>query len=156
MTVTPLSDDQARELLSQARLAAEHAYAPYSEFHVGAALLTASGEIYRGVNVENASYGLTMCAERVALGKAVSEGLRSFSAIAVWATRMPNGAVTPCGACRQVMGELMGASGQVILSDAETGAPRRFTMAQLLPEAFGLPAERYTGSNTPGDAPLHG
>lgn len=127
----------AEALLEQARLAAENAYAPYSDFPVGAALLAENGEIYRGVNVENASFGLTLCAERTAIVKAVSEGQTRFQAIAVWASRRPHGSVTPCGACRQVMAEFLQPDTPVILSDAETGQIQSMTLSELLPKAFG-------------------
>ncbi|HHY59602.1 MAG TPA: cytidine deaminase, partial [Clostridia bacterium] len=88
------------DLLAAAQEASRRAYAPYSRFPVGAALLTADGQVFTGCNVENASYGLTICAERVAVAKAVSEGYKDFQALAVWAaTEEP---VSPCGACRQV------------------------------------------------------
>ena len=93
---------QFRKLLATAKKAQRRAHAPYSKFHVGAALLTKSGKVYTGCNVENASYGLTICAERVALTKAVSEGHRQFKAIAVVA---PSASLSPCGACRQVLAE---------------------------------------------------
>jgi cytidine deaminase len=89
------------ELIRQAAEARRHAYAPYSDFPVGAALLGTSGRVYAGCNIENVSFGLTVCAERVALFKAVSEGERRFRAVAV----VTSTGVTPCGACRQVLSE---------------------------------------------------
>src|SRR5689334_19893531 len=100
-------ENLARQLIETAKQAAEKAYAPYSRFPVGAALLTSSGEIITGVNVENVSYGLTICAERSAVATAISQGHLQFEAIAVWAPEKLNGAVTPCGACRQVLAEFM-------------------------------------------------
>ena len=95
-----------RDLVGLARAARAKAHAPYSRFKVGAALRTREGEIVTGCNVENASYGLTLCAERVAVFKAVSEGLRRFDAIAVIAdSRRPT---APCGPCRQILWELCG------------------------------------------------
>ncbi len=132
-----LAQSLAEMLLGQAKLAAEKAYAPYSEFPVGAALLTQDGQVITGVNVENASYGLTLCAERTALVKAVSEGKRDFQAIAVWATRRPHGAVTPCGACRQVMAEFLKPQTPVIMNDPQTAALKQLALQTLLPEAFG-------------------
>jgi cytidine deaminase len=89
------------ELIRQAAESRRQAYAPYSDFQVGAAVLGASGRVYTGCNVENVSFGLTVCAERVALFKAVSEGERHFRALAV----VTSTGVTPCGACRQVLSE---------------------------------------------------
>jgi len=100
-----------RLLLDEARKAAKKAYAPYSRFKVGAAVLAADGRIFFGCNVENASYGLSMCAERNAVAKAVSEGARDFEAIAVCADT--TGPVTPCGACRQVRSAGPAAAGVV-------------------------------------------
>ena len=117
-------------LLDTARKACEKAYAPYSQFPVGAALLTESGEVVTGVNIENVSYGLTICAERAAVAAAVSLGYRKFSAIAVYATARPNGHVTPCGACRQVLGEFMKPDAPVIMAN------KSMTLGDLLPEAF--------------------
>jgi cytidine deaminase len=129
MTDRP-TDAQLVELARQAR---ERAYAPYSRFLVGAALLARSGRVYSGCNVENASYPLCMCAERTALFKAVSEGEQDFEAIAVVTV---TGAM-PCGACRQVLREFGGPSGdlRVIVADLE-GDNRTFTIDQLLPEGF--------------------
>jgi cytidine deaminase len=109
------------------------AYVPYSKFRVGAAVLTKDGEIIRGCNVENASYGLTNCAERTALFKAISEGYREFAGIAVIADT--EGPVSPCGACRQVMVELCPPDMKVFLSNLK-GAIQETTVADLLPGAF--------------------
>lgn len=121
------------ELLQIAKDAKTRAYAPYSNFRVGAALLTVDGEIYSGVNVENASYGLTNCAERTAIFKAVSEGERYFKAIAV-ASDSEN-FITPCGACRQVMMELGGKDLDVIISK-NNGEIRILKLEELLPLSF--------------------
>jgi cytidine deaminase len=123
-----------RKLIAAAKAAQRNAHAPYSKFRVGAALLTKSGKVYTGVNVENASYGLTNCAERVAVGKAVSEGHRKFQAIAVVA---PSAALSPCGACRQVLAEF----GECIVICADSRNTRRLRihlLSELLPHAFKL------------------
>ena len=137
-----ISAEQAQVLLNAAQAAAENAYAPYSDFPVGAALLTTNGAILTGVNVENASFGLTLCAERTALAKAISEGHRDFQAIAVWASRRPHGSVTPCGACRQVMAEFLLPQTPVVLTDESNGQLRILSMTELLPEAFGPAIQR--------------
>lgn len=118
------------DLVAQALVARERAYAPYSHYRVGAALLTAEGEIVLGCNVENAAYPATICAERVALTAAVAHGRRDFLAIAV-ATRDGG---TPCGTCRQVMAEL-GPQMAVYISD-DQGRFRETSVAKLLPDAF--------------------
>jgi cytidine deaminase len=118
------------DLIAKAMEARKKAYAPYSHFAVGAALLAKSGRVYTGCNVENASYGLSICAERTAVFKAVSEGERDFEAIAVVTEK----GVTPCGACRQVLMEF-GEDIQVIVAD-EAGEYRVFGLQELLPEAF--------------------
>jgi cytidine deaminase len=125
-----MTDDELVALAAQAR---RHAYAPYSHFAVGAALLAKSGRVYTGANVENASYGLSVCAERVAVWKAVAEGERAFTAIAV----VTENGVSPCGACRQVLAEFAGdpQSLRLIVADAQ-GRRRTYTLAELLPEAF--------------------
>jgi len=113
-----------------------NAVAPYSKFQVGAALLTDEGEIIGGANVESASYGLTCCAERVALFKALTEGKKSFLAIAVVAA-WPQGPM-PCGACRQLLAEY---APDVLVWVADANSPknvREFTIRELLPEAFSL------------------
>ncbi len=119
------------KLVAQAREARQRAYAPYSGYRVGAALLTKSGRIYTGCNVENAVYPLCTCAERVAVVKAVSEGEQEFDALAV-ATE--NGGA-PCGSCRQTLREF-GEDIVVLIADA-TGAYRETTVAELLPDSFG-------------------
>jgi cytidine deaminase len=119
------------KLVAQAREARQRAYAPYSGYRVGAALLTKSGRIYTGCNVENAVYPLCTCAERVAVVKAVSEGEQEFDALAV-ATE--NGGA-PCGSCRQTLREF-GEDIVVLIADA-AGAYRETTVAELLPDSFG-------------------
>ena len=118
-------------LVSAAAFARERAYAPYSGFTVGAALLAADGAVYTGCNVENASYGLAVCAERNAVFHAVAQGAREFEAIAVVTA---NG-VTPCGACRQVLAEFAPQL-TVIVADAD-GNQRIYPLVELLPHAFG-------------------
>ena len=118
------------DLIAKAMEARKKAHAPYSRFAVGAALLARSGRVYTGCNVENASYGLSICAERTAVFKAVSEDERDFEAIAV----VTDKGVTPCGACRQVLMEF-GEDILVIAAD-ETGGYRVFGLQELLPEAF--------------------
>ena len=120
-----------RELVQLAQAARENAYAPYSHYDVGAALLTVSGQVFTGCNVENAVYPMTLCAERTAMVKAVSEGQREFVALAI-ATR--NGG-SPCGACRQVLREFAPHI-RILLTD-DAGNSREFTLDHLLPESFG-------------------
>lgn len=120
-----------RELIATAVGARIKAYAPYSHYPVGAALLTASGRVYTGCNVENASYGLTICAERTAAVKAVCDGEREFVAIAV----VSENAGTPCGACRQVLAEF-GPNMRVLVADA-SGNYEVYSLSQLLPHHFG-------------------
>jgi len=119
--------------LIQAALAArEQSVAPYSKFNVGAALLTASGEIISGANVESASYGLSCCAERVALFKALTDGQRDFTTIAV---ASPGGGA-PCGACRQLLAEYAGKAEVILISSESPDTPTVTSMADLLPNAF--------------------
>jgi len=122
---------EVEELISKALAARERAYAPYSGFAVGAALLTSSGKIYEGCNIENVSHSLAICAERVALFRAVAAGERQFSRIAI----VSEGGAMPCGACRQVLAEFSGGL-EVIVADTE-GAWRLFTLEELLPKRFG-------------------
>lgn len=124
-------------MLAAARDAAKRAYVPYSGFPVGASVLTADGTIVPGVNIENASYGLTVCGERVAVCRAVAEGHRELRAVAVSASKAPG--TTPCGACRQVLNEFKGPAGemQVILDNGADMEPTIVPLAALLPHAFG-------------------
>ena len=111
----------------------QNAYVPYSKFKVGAALLTEDGKIYHGCNIENASYSMTICAERTALFKAYSEGEKKFTMLAVVAdTKRP---IPPCGACRQVISELCPKDMRVVLSNLKDEI-KEITVAELLPEAF--------------------
>ena len=124
-----------RELVAQALRFRENAYAPYSHFAVGAALLGRSGRVYGGVNVENASYPVGICAERAAIARAVADGERDFEALAVVADSP--GVCVPCGMCRQMIAELP--VGRVILANLR-GDLRVMTPAELLPHAFGAAA----------------
>jgi cytidine deaminase len=129
--------EQMDQLLAEARRAREKAYAPYSHFAVGAALLGKSGRIYHGCNVENASYGATICAERAAVVQAIAQGEREFQAIAVIAD-MPE-PVPPCGICRQVLAEfglqmpviLGNLAGQALVTSVEQLYPGAFTPSAL-------------------------
>jgi cytidine deaminase len=120
------------ELIAAAKAARAKAYVPYSRFPVGAALLTADGKLYSGCNIENASFGLTNCAERTAVFKMVSEGHQAFKAIAIVADT--EGPVSPCGACRQVLTEF-GPDAVVYLTNLK-GDVQRTTVAELLPGYF--------------------
>lgn len=122
-----------KELMEWAIKAREQAYVPYSKFKVGAALLDADGKIFTGCNIENAAYGPTNCAERTAIFKAVSEGSREFSALAVVADSP--GPVTPCGVCRQVMAEFFEPQTPVFLGNLK-GDMVETTFRELLPGAF--------------------
>lgn len=125
------TDEQRRKLIQAAQEARRWAYAPYSKYPVGAALLSASGKIYDGVNVENAAYPTGICAERVAVFKAVSEGEREFTAIAV----VTDNGGSPCGSCRQVISEF-GLETIVVLADARGQVVLETTISDLLPGAF--------------------
>jgi cytidine deaminase len=126
-----LSEDQIAELIAAATAVRERAYSPYSHFLVGAALRAADGAIYVGCNVENASYGLTICAERNAIAHAVAAGAQTFLAVAV----VTENGVTPCGACRQVLAEFEPEM-TVIVADT-CGNRRVYTLGELLLDAFG-------------------
>jgi len=119
------------DLVARAREAMRQAYAPYSEFRVGAAIEAADGRVFVGCNVESASYGLTICAERMALGAAVAAGARTFKRVVVTTEVDPPAA--PCGACRQLLAEF-GTTVDVIAVGPTT--ERRWTLAALLPDAF--------------------
>ncbi len=129
--------DDVTGLIRAAAAVRERAYAPFSGFKVGAALETSDGTIATGCNVESASYGLTICAERAALAKAVSDGLREFRRIVVVTTSAEP--TSPCGACRQLLWEL-GGDLEIILADPE-GERARYRLAELLPVPFGKPPE---------------
>ena len=122
-----------QSLLAQSKIARETAYVPYSKFPVGAALLAEDGTVFHGCNIENASYGLANCAERTAIFKAVSQGVKSFKAIAVVADT--EGPCSPCGACRQVIAEFCKPEMPVYLTNLK-GDVLETTVAQLLPGAF--------------------
>jgi cytidine deaminase len=127
-----LTDDQRRSLIEAAAAARSRAYVPYSNYPVGAALLTTSGEVYTGCNIEIASFGATVCGERTAAFKAVSEGQRNFDAIAVVTS---NGAA-PCGICRQVLYEF-GPEMIVIMADSNGSVTWEGPLTDLLPHGFG-------------------
>jgi cytidine deaminase len=124
--------DSNSALVEAARQARAHAYAPYSEYRVGAAVRTSSGLVFTGANVENAAYPSGMCAERVALYQAVSQGERDIEALAV----VTENAGAPCGACRQVLAEF-GATARILLADATGRIRIETSLPELLPRAFG-------------------
>jgi len=128
-------------LLSAAQAASRGAHAPYSNLKVGAALEGESGAVYAGCNVENCSFGLTVCAERVALGCAVAHGERSFRRLLIFTDGA--GPLSPCGACRQVLAEFR--RQLPILSVGRGGVRRTFDLAGLLPQAFDWPAGEPSG-----------
>lgn len=123
-----------RELYEAALEMLPNAYAPFSKFRVGAALLTKDGKVYTGVNVENSSFGGTICAERTAFVKAVSEGVREFKAIAIASS---GGEAWPCGICRQFMQEFCDED-FVVITAKDTDSIRKYTLKELLPEGFKL------------------
>ena len=126
-----------QELRVMAIEAAERAYSPYSRCKVGAALLAKSGKVYLGCNIENASYSPTICAERVAFAKAISEGEREFDAIAVAGTAadVVDGFFPPCGVCRQVMTEFCDGDFEILVAKSEDEFSR-FTLGEILPYGF--------------------
>ena len=128
MTIT---QTEKQVLIDAANAVRQHAYVPYSMYRVGGALQTKSGRVFTGVNVENAAYPQTMCAERIAIFKAVSEGEREFAAIAV----VTDNGVTPCGGCRQVLSEF-GLDTIVVLANSQGQLLHEMTVKELLPQAF--------------------
>ena len=126
-----LTHEDRQSLINVANEARKKAYAPYSKYKVGAALRTKSGRIYTGVNVENAAYPQTMCAERVAVFKAVTEGESEFEAISV----VTDNGGSPCGGCRQVLAEF-GQDTIVLIANGEGKLLKELTVKELLPEAF--------------------
>jgi cytidine deaminase len=134
-----LDPAQEQALIAAAYAAASHAYAPYSDYPVGAALLFDDGAVITGCNVENASYGLALCAETVAVAKALGEGRRGgLLAVAVVGLKAGAEPITPCGRCRQVLNEVaaLGGTDPLVLCVGE-GEVRRVTLSALLPHAFG-------------------
>lgn len=127
-----MTDEERSVLIAAASKAREHAHAPYSDFRVGAALRANSGRIFTGCNIENSTFGLTLCAERVAVFKALSDGERGFDAVAVVADT--NRVTPPCGACRQILWEFC-RDAEVILSNL-TGQIEIRRMSDLFPDAF--------------------
>jgi len=123
------------ELLECAEKASQNAYVPYSKFSVGACVLCESGKTYTGCNFENASYGLTICAERNAVGTAIANGERKINAVAIFSPNMQN--CTPCGACRQVLSEFKSDSGLDVITKCADGI-RVHSIDELLPETFVL------------------
>jgi cytidine deaminase len=126
-----LKNEQRVQLIEKAQQARQQAYAPYSNYRVGAALLTSTGDVFSGANVENAAYPTSICAERVAIFKAVSEGQRQFQVIAV----VTENGGSPCGSCRQVLAEF-GLETLVLIADAQGRVVQEMTVAELLPGAF--------------------
>lgn len=126
-----LTQQEKQSLVDQANTARQHAYVPYSNYRVGSTLRTKTGHVYSGVNVENAAYPQTMCAERIAIFKAVSEGEKEFEVITV----VTDNGGSPCGGCRQVMAEF-GLDTIVILADGTGRIVKETTVKELLPEAF--------------------
>lgn len=126
-----LTNEEKQSLIHLANEARRRAYVPYSNYHVGSALRTKSGRIFTGVNIENAAYPTTMCAERVVIFKAVSEGEKEFEAISV----VTDNGGSPCGGCRQVMAEF-GLDTIVLIADGKENLVTETTVSGLLPEAF--------------------
>ncbi len=122
-----------RKLYEMAKDATKNSFAPFSHFHVGAALLAEDGQIFTGCNVENSSYGVTICAERTALVKAVSEGVRNFTAIAI---ASQNGEAWPCGVCRQMLYEF--SPEMLVITGTDEDHLEVVTLSELLPHGFRL------------------
>ena len=134
-----IKEDTIKQLINEALNARNHAYAPYSQFMVGAALITEDDSVYTGCNVENASYGATNCAERTAIFKAVSEGGRLIKAIAI-VGGVKDGDMTyayPCGVCRQVLREFSNPGDLVIIVAKNQDDYKTYSLEELLPESFG-------------------
>lgn len=133
-----ITHNQKAALIDAATAVRKKAYAPYSQFLVGASVMCDDGEIFGGCNIENASFGATICAERVAIGSAIAAGKRNFLAVCVATV----GAASPCGICRQFICEF-GDQIQIILVDAETGQVwKEFSIAELLPDSFDFDVNR--------------
>lgn len=139
MIKTSIEDSGFALLAQKAREAMENAYCPYSNYRVGAALLTAKGKIYTGCNIENGSYGASNCAERTAVFKAVSEGEREFTALAIFAEE-GSAPPFPCGICRQVLSEFCRPDMAIIVFDGEKSVYNT-SLEELLPYAFDFNAK---------------
>lgn len=122
------------ELIVKAKEALKYSYSPYSHFAVGAALLSGDGRVFTGCNIENASFGATNCAERTAIFKAVSEGVKDFKAIAI--VCLKDQPAYPCGICRQVMSEFFNPETKILVE--ADGAVKTYTMSDILPDSFSL------------------
>ena len=136
---TTLRPEQIEQLIQAAIKAGRCAYAPYSRFNVGAALLAANNSIYAGCNIENASFGLTICAERAAVANAIADGCRDFLALAVVA-HSEGGSLTPCGACRQVLAEFN--PHLTVICSNGIGQTRILRLDDLLPYRFEFSSQR--------------
>lgn len=138
-----LTKEEEKILLDAAQTVREHSYSPYSKFKVGAAVLTRDGEIFTGTNIENASYGLTVCAERNAIFAAVSAGKRRFRALALITQKLPGLAFnSPCGACRQVMSEFMAPDTPVLV--AVMDGTKRLVYRKKLRDFMPFPFDKFT------------
>jgi len=133
-----ISQETIVALIDRATHARENAYAPYSHFKVGAAVLCDNGDIFTGANVENASYGLTICAERAAIFAAIAAGCHKIVAIAIAADVI----AYPCGACRQVLAEFADADATIVMHDISRGETRHTILDALLPHSFKLEVQR--------------
>jgi len=129
-----MTPDEQKNLIAAACEARHRAYAPYSKFQVGAALLTKDGRTFTGCNVENASYGLTLCAERVAVGNAIAAGSKDFAALAI----ATSGGSTPCGACRQVLAEFCDDLPILLINVDQLDEVNHLTLGDLFPAKFCL------------------
>ncbi len=147
MRASPREPDEFQELTAAAEAVAVNAYAPYSHLRVGAALEGESGRVYTGCNVENSSFGLTVCAERAAVFQAVARGEKAFTRLAIFTPDA--GPLSPCGACRQVLAEM--GRDIPILSIGRGGLAREFRLSELLPQAFGWPAGEGTTEAEEGE-----
>ncbi|MGN1125418.1 MAG: cytidine deaminase [Candidatus Gastranaerophilaceae bacterium] len=125
-----------KELLEKAKKASENSYSPYSKFPVGAAVVAESGKVYIGTNVENSSFGATICAERSAIVNAIVNGERKLTAVAIYGPKMKRCA--PCGVCRQVINDFKSDKGVDIILEDENGNPEVHTIDELLPLGFDL------------------
>ena len=123
------------ELLEKAKTASKYSYSPYSKFAVGACVLTANDKTYCGCNFENSSYGMTICAERNAIGTAIADGEREIKAVAIYSPNSKH--CYPCGACRQVMSEFVSSDGLDIVLETENGIVVK-TLKEMLPDSFEL------------------